>query len=145
MTTPRTRAVVSLAATLTFTLVLGACAGASRSELEGPQPMGAGSLTVRFENEAREHVHVYLVTDRREWLLGRVEPAAVATLRIPEGSLDGDSRFVRLAVLAGQPVSPRAALDPRATLTVTQPVSALLSQQWMFAQGQLTSLRRRQR
>jgi hypothetical protein len=142
MTTPRTRVVVSLAATLTFTLVLGACAGASRSELEGPQPVTAGSATIRFENEGREHVHVYLVTERREWLLGRVEPGVITTLRVPPASLDENSRFVRLAVLAGQPVSLRAARDPRAALTITQPVSALLLHRWMFAQGQLTSMRR---
>ena len=34
---------------------------------------------IRFDNDAREHVHVYLIGEKREWLLGRVEPGAMAT------------------------------------------------------------------
>jgi len=142
MTTSGTRVVVSLAAAVTLTLALGACAAASRSGLDEQEQMAASPLTVRFENEAREHVHVYLVTERREWLLGRVEPGSVATLRVPEASLAENPRSVRLAVLAGAAVTVQAARNPRAALTIAQPTSALLSQQWMFAQGQLTSMNR---
>jgi hypothetical protein len=141
MTTPRTRALVSLAATMTITLALGACVRApSRMALDGPAPMEGRSLAIRFDNDTREHVHVYLIGRQREWLLGRVEPGAIAMLRIPEASLAGDSGFVQLAVLTGERVTLQAARDTRATFTIAQPVSAILSQRWRFAQGQLTPL-----
>ena len=49
---------------------------------------------------------------------------------------------MRLAVLTGDRVTFQAARDPRATLTIAQPASAILSQRWKFSQGELTSLRR---
>ena len=67
-------------------------------------------------------------------------PGARATLRIPDASLDGSPGFVQLAVLTGERLTLQAARSPRATLTIAQPASALLSQRWMFAQGQLMSL-----
>lgn len=143
MTTPRIRAAVSLAAMMVLTLVPGACVRTpSRPRLEAPATPESRPLAIRFDNAAREHVHVYLIGERREWLLGRVEPGAIATLRIPEASLAGGSRFVRLAVITGERMTPQAARDPRATFTVPQPASAVMSQQWKFAHGQLTPLLR---
>src|SRR5688500_14555417 len=102
MTTPRVRAIVSraarrslarLAAATTLTVALGACAGgpppgASPATAAAAAAAVAGrSPTIRFDNEARLPVHVYLITERREWLLGRVEPGARASLRIPAHAL----------------------------------------------------------
>ena len=141
MTTPRTRVLVSLG-TVMITLGLGACIGrAARGTGETPAPAQRSSLTIRFDNGAREHVHVYLVGDQREWLLGRVEPGAIATFRIPEASLRERTGFVRLAVIAGAAVTYDATRDPRAMLTIAQPVGGLVSQQWSYANGQLTLLR----
>jgi hypothetical protein len=141
MTTPLTRAIVSLAATMAVTLALGACVrGPARPASDGPAPMDGHPLTIRFDNDAREHVHVYLVGRQRQWLLGRVEPGARAMLRIPEAALAGSQGFVQLAVLTGERLTLQAARDPRATFTIAQPASAILSQRWMFAQGQVTSL-----
>jgi hypothetical protein len=141
MTTPRTRAIVSLAAMMAVTLALGACVrGPSRPALDGPASMDGRSLTIRFDNDAREHVHVYLIGTQRQWLLGRVEAGARATLRLPEAALAGSPGFVQLAVLTGERMTLQAARHARATFTIAQPASAILSQQWMFAQGQLTSL-----
>jgi hypothetical protein len=142
MTTPRTAAHVSLAAAL---LALGACA--RRPALPAPvggatAALAARAFAVPFDNGGREHVHVYLIGERREWLLGRVEPGARAMLRIPEASFVAGQGFVRLAVLAGRPMTAAAAREPRATFTVRQPAGALLSQGWTFAQGQLTALQR---
>jgi hypothetical protein len=142
MTTPRSRALVSIAAKVTLTLALVACVRApSRAALDGPAPREGDRLTIRFDNNASEYVHVYLIGEQREWLLGRVEPGAIATLRIPAASLAESSRFVRLAVLQGERVTLQAARDPRATFTLPQPASAMLSQRWKFAQGQLTEVR----
>ena len=123
-----------------LTLALGACASApARPALEQPSPIEAGQVGLRFDNLARTYVHVYLIGEKREWLLGRVEPGAVATLRIPEGSLESNPGFVQLAVIEGTKVTQQAARDARAQLTIAQSASSILAQQWRFAPGQLTS------
>jgi hypothetical protein len=124
---------------MTATLTLGACHQAA-SVRDGPLSMDEALL--RFDNGGREHVHVYLIGEKREWLLGRVEAGAIAILRVPEESLAEDATFMRLAVIAGERVTLQAARNPRARLTLAQPASAILSQQWMFSQGSLTSLKR---
>jgi hypothetical protein len=124
-----------------LTAALGACAGApARQTPKGWALAEAGPRAIRFDNDGRDYVHVYLVGERREWLLGRVEPGAIATLRIPAAALAEHSGLVQLAVIAGGRVTLRAARDPRAQLTVAQPASDIMSQQWKFVQGQLTSL-----
>jgi hypothetical protein len=99
MITPRTRAIVSLAATLTAALALGACARsparpgpAARADVAAP---AARPPAIRFDNGGRERVLVYLVGEQREWLLGRVEPGARATLRLPRASLAGSPGATR--------------------------------------------------
>ena len=144
MSTPRTRSLVALAAALTFTASLGGCVSApSRHAQDGLAPAEAAPAIVRFDNGAREYVHVYLIGEQREWLLGRVEPGARATLRIPDEALAGNTGSMRLAVLSGQRVTMRAASEARA-ITMVQPATAILSQKWTFSQtpgnAQLTSL-----
>ena len=142
MTTSGQRAFVSIA-TMIITVALGACAHApSRSVPDPLMSAYAGLLTIRFENTARERVDVYLIGEKREWVLGRVEPGAIASLRIPEEALAKGSTFVRLAVLEGEPLTLAAERNPRARLTIAQPASAILSQRWSFSEGELTSLRR---
>jgi hypothetical protein len=145
MTTPRTRSLVSLAAALTVALTLGGCAGApSRLAGDGPAPTDGPPLAVRFDNDARDYVHVYLVGEQRQWLLGRVAPGARATLRIPDEALAEDAGRLRLAVLAGERVTLWAAGEARAAITIPQPAAAFLWQRWTFSQalanGQLTAL-----
>jgi hypothetical protein len=140
MTTLGMRALVSLGVTLSVSLA--ACAGSpARAAVGGDAPAEAAApLAIRFDNQEREHVHVYLVGEKREWLLGRVEPGAIATLRIPDDLFDSDPGFVQLAVITGGGVSQRAARDPRAQFTIAQDPSGILSHRWQLAQGQLTSL-----
>jgi hypothetical protein len=126
---------------MTATLALGACFQPA-SGRPGRSPLDDGLPTFRFDNGAREHVHVYLAGEKREWLLGRVEAGAITMLRIPEESLADDAKFVRLVVIPGEGVSLQAARNPRATVTLAQPAGILPSQQWRFSQGKLTSLRR---
>ena len=153
MTTLRTRAVVSLALTATAfrmtaitmtALTLGACAGApSHAAVEAPGPVEGVEwfpLSIRFDNDAREYVHVYLIGDGRQWLLGRVEPGAVGTLKIPDEAVGGKLRFVQLAVIQGGRLTPDAAHDRRAELTILQPATSILSQRWRFTQGEIRSL-----
>jgi hypothetical protein len=143
MTTSRTCALVSFVAAMIQAMALGACAGApSHQELEVGAFRQERLFAIRFDNDGRDYVHVYLVSERREWLLGRVEPGAIAILRIPAAAFDEQPGLMRLAVIAGAGITLRAARDPRAQVTVAQPMSHILSQHWWFAQGQLTSLGR---
>jgi hypothetical protein len=143
MTTQRPYTRVSRIAMTILTIALAACAGSqSRMATYGPSSAAAHAMTFRFDNQGRDHVYVYLVGQRREWLLGRVEPGATAKLRLPDDVFDSDPGFVRLAVLSGGGVSQLAARDPRAQLTISQDPSLLLTRRWQFAQGQLTSLGR---
>ncbi|MGQ0648108.1 MAG: hypothetical protein ACT4P7_11085 [Gemmatimonadaceae bacterium] len=135
MFTQPIRTLVSLIATTTVALAPGACARAPfGSSLDRPTP---ASRVIRFDNESGERVHVYLIGEQSQWLLGRVDPGAIATLRIPEASLARNMGFVRLAVLADQRITLQAADDPHASSTIAQPMSAILSHQWRFAQGQV--------
>jgi hypothetical protein len=144
MTTPRTTSLVSLAAALALTLTLAGCASASAHQALEEAVATEASPAVRFVNEGRDYVHVYLVGEKREWLLGRVEPGARATLRIPDAALADDAGPLRLAVLAGERVTLSAAGEVRASSMIAQPAAAFLTQRWTFSQslakGQLTPL-----
>ena len=140
MTTLRRRAFVSVAITMTMTLALGACASAtSRERLDRPISTETGLLSIRFDNSSRETVDVYLIGVKREWMLGRIAPGAIARLRLPNEAFGKGAMMVQLAVISGERPTLAAARDPRAVLTITQPASALLSQRWTFSQGSLVS------
>ena len=146
MITPRTRSFVSFAAALTVALALAGCATTlSHSASSGLAPTDELPLAIRFDNAARDYVHVYLVGEKREWYLGRVEIGARATLRIPDDAL-ADAGPMRLAVLEGQHRTPRVADDSHAATTFRQPIAAILSHRWTFSQTtaneQLTSFPR---
>ena len=146
MTTPRIRPVVSLAAALCVALTIGACATAPShfaSDVSASTD-DAAPHSMRFDNTGREFVHVYLIGEQREWHLGRVEPGARSTLRIPDEALAEDAGSMQLAVIVGERVTLGAKRASRTILTIAQPSAALLGQRWMFSQtsatGQLTSL-----
>ena len=145
MTTPRTRSLVSFAAALTVAILLGGCASASSRHAADEAALSAGPpVTIHFDNEAHDYVHVYLVGVRRQWLLGRVESGARTTLTIPAEALTDDSRAMWLAVLVAQPVTGRVAGNARAVMTAAEPMAAMVAQRWTFspspANGLLTSV-----
>lgn len=145
MTTPRIRSVVSLVSALTIAVTLGACASASaHPALDALASNDATPLTIRFDNTGREYVHVYLVGAKREWPLGRVEPGARASLRVPDGAMTEDAGAMQLAVVIGDRVNLGAVRASRMAITIAQPGAALLEQRWTYSQtpatGQLTSL-----
>jgi hypothetical protein len=143
MTTPSRRIFVSIATAISVTLGLGACVRQPSHQPPTVLPVReAAPVAIRFDNYATEHVHVYLIGAKRQWLLGRVDPGAVAILLVPGESLTEGSTFVRLGVLTGRRVTLEAARNGHATLTVAQPASVIVSQRWRFAQGQLISLAR---
>lgn len=135
MTIETIRARVSRYVALSASLLLAACTPHAASRVDaGAVPV---VLSIRFENEGRERVHVYLVGEQREWLLGGVEPGARTTLRVPEASLAGGQGWGRLVVVAGDRLAIRAMSDPRAMPTIQQPVAGLLTREWHVVQGQL--------
>jgi hypothetical protein len=145
MTTLRRRSLVSVAAALTATLTLGGCVSApSRLAVDDPASAEALPATFRFDNEAHDYVHVYLITPQREWLLGRVEPGARATLRLPDVAVAEGAGSMRLAVLVGENVTQQAGANARAVISIPEPATMILLQRWTFsnalAQGQLTPL-----
>ena len=136
MTTIHSRSLVSLTAAVTLTLALGGCAGnPTRSALNDPAPVAAKPATIRFQNEAREYVHVYLVGQNRQWLLGRVEPGARTALRIPADAIADDTWQMQLAVVAGSRVTLQVASKPGAQVTIAQSAGQLLAQRWTFTQS----------
>lgn len=147
MTTPRMRvivsAVMSAVVSTIVTNVLAACAG-GRASLASDDPTAvvaaAVSPSIAFDNDAREHVQVYLVSEYRQWYLGRVEPGARRTLHVPDDAIVASPQRLQLAIMVGQPISPHVSGDPRAMFTIAQPASHLFSQDWSVAQGQLISV-----
>src|SRR5436305_1659580 len=135
MTTRRSNIIVSsLVFTLTMTSGLTACAG-------GPAPVTQAGVmessaepdsrvAMRFDNEADLPVDVYLASGQLQWRLGRVAPGARTMLRITQAALDPTAAFMRLIVLPGAALSPRAARDPRAVFAIAQPVREIVSQRW---------------
>jgi hypothetical protein len=147
MTTPRTRVIVSAVLSVSMsaivTNVLAACAG-GRASLASDDPAAAVadavSPVIAFDNDAREHVQVYLVSEQRQWYLGRVEPGARRSFRVPAEAVATSPQRLQLAVMVGQPINPHVTGDPRAMLTIAQPAAHLVSQDWSIAQGQLISV-----
>ena len=143
MTTIRSRSLVSIAAALALTLAAGCATNPTRSALNDPAPIPVKPATIKFDNEARQYVHVYLVGQDRQWLLGRVEPGAHMALRIPTEAMADDSWWMQLAVVAGDRVTLQVAQKPGAQVTMAQPTGQLLAQKWTFTQtltnGQATT------
>jgi hypothetical protein len=144
MTTPRIRSLVSLAAALTLTLSAGGCAGTASHVPEAPAPAAQPASAIRFDNDSRDYVDVYLVSERRDWRLGRVAAGAHAMLRIPEEALADDAGRMRLTVLPAQRVTLRPSSDLRTASALARPIADVLAQQWTFsqtlAQGQPSGL-----
>ena len=145
MTTPRTRvivsAVLSVVVSVIVTNVLAACGGGRASLADDPTAIVATAVSpaIAFDNDAREHVQVYLVSETRQWYLGRVEPGARRTFRVPDDAVLTSPQRLQLAVMVGLPITPQVSGDPRAMFTIAQPATSLFSQDWSVAQGQLIS------
>lgn len=143
MITPTTRATVSIVSfvvALGAMLPLSACAHRAPPETwDGAFATAGGRLTLGFDNEAETYVDVYLVTQQRQFQLGRVAPGAHRVLSIPAAALASNIGFVRLAVLAGAPMTLDAADDPRATFSILQPTAHLFGQRWTFYKTSLAT------
>jgi hypothetical protein len=100
----------------------------------------ARPLALRFTNQGHARLHVYLVGEKRDWLLGRVEAGMTTWLAVPVRTLASDAGTMRIAVLAGAPPTLRAEREARTVASMAETVASLLTRRWTFTQGQLVSL-----
>ena len=131
MTTRPVRFVVSCVA-LAAAVLASACASTA-PRLANSIPVAETLLP--FDNLGHDYVRVYLVSPRRQWMLGRVEQGQRTALRIPAEALSPDEGWLRLAVVPGGYASQRVLGDPRAALGATQPIETLLAQKWAYSGG----------
>ena len=120
-------------ATLAAGILMASCMQ-HQMALEG-QRISAGTIT--FHNQSRDRVQVYLIAEKTDWLLGRLESLETAHLRLPESSSAAGEGTVVLAVLPGwsRSLAPRG--DRRATLSLKEFIDDLPGQEWIFVNGQL--------
>ena len=97
--------------------------------------ISAGTIT--FHNQGRDRIQVYLIGQKEDWLLGRLEPMETARLRLPESSSANAGEAVVLAVLPGWSRSLRPRGDRLATLSIAESGSNLPGEEWIFVNGQL--------
>ena len=136
MTTAHARAFVALLTLISF----GGCA---RSAVHADEAavLSARSESLRFDNEGRDRLDIYLVGETRTWRIGRVEPGQTRWLTVPRDIPVSDLGRLQLVVLPNAALSVDPMRDPRAVTTIRQPVGVLSGQRWAFWHGQLTSLR----
>ena len=99
----------------------------------------APRVQIQVDNDSRDGIDVYLVSDTREWFVGRVAPGAKTWLPVPERALTWSPGMVRLVALPNGPRSMRALREPRAVVSLSQPAAALIDQRWAFTQGQFVA------
>jgi len=99
------------------------------------QRISAGTIT--FHNQGRDRIQVYLIGDKEDWLLGRLESLETAHLRLPESVSAAADGSVVLAVLPGwsRVLAPR--VDRRAVLSMRERGGDLPGEEWSFVNGQL--------
>jgi hypothetical protein len=106
----------------------------------------APRATITFHNQGRERVQVYLVGEKEDWFIGRLEPLETARLALPQFGFTSASRSVALAVLPGWSKNLEPRRDPRATFSIDEVTDGLAGEEWFFVSGQLEGpVRRRDR
>ncbi len=130
-----------------FVLLIGAglLEGCARASVR-PEPLDTSRIraeSLRFDNEGRDRLDIYLVGEKRSWRLGRLEPGATRWLRVPSDIPPNDLARMQLVVLANAEVTVAPMRDPRAVTTIRQPVFVMAAQRWAFADGQLKGVRAR--
>jgi hypothetical protein len=125
-------------ASLAAGVLIASCASPRR-------PVTSASIlseTIIFQNRGPDRIQVYLIGQRQDWLLGRLDPMETARLRLPAASWGESRESVMLAVLPGWTKSLAPRSDRRATLSIAEIASNLPGAHWSFANGQLQGPRR---
>lgn len=113
-------------------LITASCVQHHAAPPEDPAP----TVTITFRNQSRDRVQVYLIGDKEDWLLGRLESLQTAHLRLPESAFL-TTQPVMLAVVPvwSRNLQPRR--DPRAILSIKQTMIDWPGMEWIFVGGQL--------
>lgn len=97
----------------------------------------APSATITFHNQGRDRVQVYLVGEKEDWLIGRLEPLQTARLALPRFGFESSPQAVAIAVVPGWSRTLQPRREPRATLSIDEVNDDLPGQEWIFVNGQL--------
>ncbi len=119
--------------TLAACLLIASCVSLGAKSSRRPEP----STTITFHNQGRERIQVYLVAEKQDWLIGRLEPLQTARLRLPELGFAATSQSLALAVVPGWSGNVLPRRDPRATFSIDEVSDNLPGEEWIFINGQL--------
>jgi hypothetical protein len=125
---------------MSLSLILVACAPASAPETVAPE-----QKAITFENTTNSVVRVYLLGASSEWLLGRVQPAETARLRLPPSfSIDAHEPLALSVVPLGTITrgGGRATARNGQMISADYPLHQLLAMRWGVAGAQLYSVMR---
>ena len=104
----------------------------------------APSATITFHNQGRDRVQVYLVGEKEDWLIGRLEPLETARLPLPQFGFASAPQAVALAVVPGWTRNLQPRRDPHATVSIDEISDNLAGEEWIFVNGLLQGPWRRQ-
>jgi hypothetical protein len=119
--------------TLAVCLLIASCALPGAKSPARPNP----SATITFHNQGRDRIQVYLVGEKENWLIGRLEPLQTANLAIPQFGFASAPQAVALAVVPGWSRSQQPRLDGRATVSIDEVSDRLPGEEWIYVNGQL--------
>ena len=114
-------------------LLIASCALPGAKSSGRPEP----STTITFHNQGRDRIQVYLVAEKQEWLIGRLEPLQTARLPLPELGFAATSQSLALAVVPGWSGNVQPRRDPRATFSIDEVSDNLPGEEWVFVDGRL--------
>jgi hypothetical protein len=118
---------------LAGTLLIASCAS-HRVAPEGP-PISNNAII--FQNQGHDRIQVYLIGQREERLLGRLEPLETARLQLPQWVFDGAPESVILAVIPGWSKDLRPSHNTAGTFSIKEFKDNLPGEAWSFVAGQL--------
>lgn len=119
--------------TLAACLVIASCASPGAKSAGRPEP----SATITFHNQARDRIQIYLVGEKEDWLIGRLEPLQTAHLALPQFGIASAPLGVALVVIPGWSGNAQPRRDPRAAVSIDQVSDNLPGEEWIFLNGQL--------
>lgn len=97
----------------------------------------APSAAITFHNQGRDRVQVYLVGEKEDWLIGRLEPLETARLPLPQFGFASAPQAVAVVVVPGWSRNLQPRRDPHAAVSIDETSDKLAGEEWIFVNGQL--------
>ena len=130
-------AVIRGVITLAASFLIWACVSPRASGRASPD------TTITFHNQGRDRIQVYLVGEKQEWLIGRLEPRQTARLALPQFGIASTPQAVALAVVPGWSRNSQPRRDSRTTVSIEEVSDNLAGEEWVFVDGRLQGPMRR--